>query len=66
MEVELALVHTLPEKSSTTTDPRKFAKDETVLARFGKRQQLRVSALLNIINHSRASFGTVLPLISVL
>ena len=55
MEVELADVHTLPEKSSTTNDPPKFAKDETVLARFGKRQQLRVSTLHNIINRSNGA-----------
>ncbi|KAM0800484.1 amino acid transporter-like protein [Usnea florida] len=41
MENELADANTFPKISSTTNDPRKFAKDETVLARFGKRQQLR-------------------------
>ena len=63
MEVELADVHSLPKKNSTTDDLRVFAKDEAVLARFGKRQQLRVSALPKIINHSTTSFGIVLPLI---
>ena len=59
MEVELVDVHTLPEKSSTTTEVREFAKDETVLARFGKQQQLRVSSLPCVLNSSRLSFGMV-------
>ena len=62
MEIELAGLSTSPKKASTTIDPPKFAKDETVLARFGKRQQLRVSVLPNIIHPSSMRFGIVLSI----
>ena len=42
MEIELADNQVPPEKSTTASGPRKLAKDEAVLARFGKRQQLQV------------------------
>lgn len=57
MEVELADVHLPPEKALPTSDQPRFAKDEAVLARFGKRQQLRVSACPNIHCISFANFG---------
>ncbi|CAD6589895.1 MAG: hypothetical protein ASARMPRED_004307 [Alectoria sarmentosa] len=41
MEIELADIHTPPGNSPTSSSQRKFAKDEAVLARFGKRQQLQ-------------------------
>ena len=44
MEIELAEHPTRPEKRRSRTIQQVFAKDEAVLARFGKRQQLRVSA----------------------
>lgn len=49
MEIELADTQVPPEKRTTTSGQRKFAKDEAVLARFGKRQQLQVSVSPNII-----------------
>ena len=45
MEIELADIHTPLEKTPTNPDERKFAKDEAVLARFGKQQQLQVGDL---------------------
>ncbi|KAL9124037.1 MAG: hypothetical protein Q9175_008267 [Cornicularia normoerica] len=39
MEVELADIHPTP------SGHRKFSKDEAVLARFGKRQQLRIDVV---------------------
>ena len=45
MDVELADIQTQPEKRTTTSGQRNFSRDEAVLARFGKRQQLRVSVL---------------------
>ena len=58
MEIELADIHTPPGNGRTPSGQRKFAKDEAVLARFGKQQQLRVSALPNTIGPSRLSFGS--------
>lgn len=53
MEIELAEIHAPSENSTTLSSQPKFAKDEAVLARFGKRQQLRVCALHSLIAHSR-------------
>lgn len=58
MEIELADTHVAPVKSTTASRQRKFAKDEAVLARFGKRQQLQVSVFPKTINLFRASFGS--------
>ena len=44
MDIELTDHPTLAEKNPVATSQRRFIKDESVLARFGKRQQLRVSA----------------------
>ena len=44
MEIELTEHPTPPEKDPVVTSQRRFIKDEAVLARFGKRQQLRVGA----------------------
>ena len=44
MEIELVEDTLSPSKQSGSSRNRKFANDEAVLARFGKRQQLRVSA----------------------
>ncbi|CAD6573229.1 MAG: hypothetical protein ASARMPREDX12_005912 [Alectoria sarmentosa] len=50
MEIELADIHTPPGNSPTSSSQRKFPKDEAVLARFGKRQQLqRGFGLLSVI-----------------
>ena len=57
MEIELADTQVPPEKRTTASGQREFAKDEAVLARFGKRQQLQVSVSPNIISTSSASFG---------
>lgn len=57
MEIELADTQVPPEKRTTAPGQRKFAKDEAVLARFGKRQQLQVSVSPNIISTSSTSFG---------
>ena len=46
MEIELAEQPTPLEKGPIETIQRRFAKDEAILARFGKRQQLRVSLLI--------------------
>ena len=57
MEIELTNTHTSPGYSPDPSGQRRYAKDEAVLARFGKKQQLRVSALPNIITPSRLSFS---------
>ena len=46
MEHELAEKRTPPDKGPIQTNQRRFAKDEAILARFGKKQQLRVSLLI--------------------
>ena len=43
MELELEESASLPDRNTVLSRQRKFDKDEAVLARFGKRQQLRVS-----------------------
>ena len=47
MEVELAENHARSKEGPDPANPREFAKDEAVLARFGKRQQLRVRYSIN-------------------
>ena len=44
MDIELTDHPTLAEKNPAATSQRRFIKDEAILARFGKRQQLRVGA----------------------
>ena len=44
MDIELINLPMPAEKKPVATSQRKFIKDEAVLARFGKRQQLRVGA----------------------
>lgn len=46
MEIELAEQHTPPQNGPIETSQQSSAKDETILARFGNRQQLRVSLLI--------------------
>ena len=46
MEIELSEQPIPLEKGPIKTSQRRFAKDEAILARFGKRQQLRVSHLI--------------------
>ena len=57
MEIELVDTHVAPVKSTTASGQWKFAKDEAVLARFGKRQQLHVSTFPRMIDPSRTSFS---------
>ena len=47
MEVELTENHALSKEGPNPAGPQEFAKDEAVLARFGKRQQLRVRYSIN-------------------
>ena len=51
MEIELAENCTSRQKSQDVSSRRKFSEDEAVLARFGKRQQLRVSTSARVLMH---------------
>ena len=48
METEPTESSMAPEKGPDVTIQERFDRDEAILARFGKRQQLRVSAPANI------------------
>ena len=66
MEIELTDRPTQPEKGQGRTSQRRFVKDEAIIARFGKRQQLRVGAPLrasdtaSLARNSRS--GELVPL----